>query len=89
MFPDTATTEAPAQEAAEGFGKIYPSVQAPRQEEDMEEDEDIPSEFISRRELDRGRLSRDGERLSNHARKEKIFFFLELHCTSKRIEQLC
>ncbi|XP_056593581.1 RNA-binding region-containing protein 3 [Triplophysa dalaica] len=56
---DTATTEAPAQEAAEGFGKIYPSVQAPRQEEEIEEDEDIPSEFISRRELERGRLSRD------------------------------
>lgn len=56
---DTATTEAQAQEAAEGFGKIYPSVQAPRQEEDIEEDEDIPSEFISRRELERGRLSRD------------------------------
>ncbi|XP_055038732.2 RNA-binding region-containing protein 3 [Misgurnus anguillicaudatus] len=56
---DTAKTESPVQEATEGFGKIYPSAQVPRQEEDMDEDEDIPSEFISRRELERGRLSRD------------------------------
>ncbi|XP_051738482.1 RNA-binding region-containing protein 3 [Ctenopharyngodon idella] len=56
---DTAEKEVSAQEAAEGFGKIYPSAQVPRQEEEREEDEDIPSEFISRRELERGRLSRD------------------------------
>ncbi|XP_018596580.2 RNA-binding region-containing protein 3 [Scleropages formosus] len=43
-----------------GFGKIYPVPQAARQEEEeSEEEEDIPSEFISRRELEKGRLSRD------------------------------
>ncbi|XP_016085238.1 RNA-binding protein 40-like [Sinocyclocheilus grahami] len=56
---DTAEMEVSVQDAAEGFGKIYPSAQVPRQEEEREEDEDIPSEFISRRELERGRLSRD------------------------------
>ncbi|XP_051543231.1 RNA-binding region-containing protein 3 [Myxocyprinus asiaticus] len=55
----TDKTEVPTWDAPEGFGKIYPSAQLPRQEEDKEEDEDIPSEFISRRELERGRLSRD------------------------------
>uniref|UniRef100_A0A673I9M7 RNA-binding region-containing protein 3 n=1 Tax=Sinocyclocheilus rhinocerous TaxID=307959 RepID=A0A673I9M7_9TELE len=55
----TAEMEVSVQDAAEGFGKIYPSAQVPRQEEEREEDEDIPSEFISRRELERGRLSRD------------------------------
>uniref|UniRef100_A0A673I1Y0 RNA-binding region-containing protein 3 n=1 Tax=Sinocyclocheilus rhinocerous TaxID=307959 RepID=A0A673I1Y0_9TELE len=54
-----AQMEVSVQDAAEGFGKIYPSAQVPRQEEEREEDEDIPSEFISRRELERGRLSRD------------------------------
>uniref|UniRef100_A0A673I9E6 RNA-binding region-containing protein 3 n=1 Tax=Sinocyclocheilus rhinocerous TaxID=307959 RepID=A0A673I9E6_9TELE len=49
----------PVSFSSEGFGKIYPSAQVPRQEEEREEDEDIPSEFISRRELERGRLSRD------------------------------
>ncbi|KAL4616837.1 RNA-binding protein 40 [Arapaima gigas] len=44
---------------ADGFGKIYPVAQASRQEEESEEDETIPSEFISRRELEKGRLSRD------------------------------
>uniref|UniRef100_A0A8C1UKD0 RNA-binding region-containing protein 3 n=1 Tax=Cyprinus carpio TaxID=7962 RepID=A0A8C1UKD0_CYPCA len=48
-----------ADDAAEGFGKIYPRAQVPRHEEERVEDEDIPSEFISRRELERGRLSRD------------------------------
>ncbi|KAG1926006.1 RNA-binding protein [Pimephales promelas] len=56
---DTADEEVSAQEASEGFGKIYPSAQVPRQQEENEEDEDIPSEFISRRELERARLSRD------------------------------
>ncbi|XP_016134550.1 RNA-binding protein 40-like [Sinocyclocheilus grahami] len=56
---DMAEMEVSVQEAAEGFGKIYPSAQVPRQEEEREEVEDIPSEFISRRELERGRLSRD------------------------------
>uniref|UniRef100_A0A672LF79 RNA-binding region-containing protein 3 n=1 Tax=Sinocyclocheilus grahami TaxID=75366 RepID=A0A672LF79_SINGR len=59
ILEDTAEMEVSVQDAAEGFGKIYPSAQVPRQEEEREEDEDIPSEFISRRELERGRLSRD------------------------------
>ncbi|XP_077101166.1 RNA-binding region-containing protein 3 [Siphateles boraxobius] len=56
---DMAEKEVSAQEASVGFGKIYPRAPVPRQEEEKEEDEDIPSEFISRRELERGRLSRD------------------------------
>ncbi|XP_056306518.1 RNA-binding region-containing protein 3 [Danio aesculapii] len=56
---DMPEMEVYAQEATEGFGKIYPSAHVPRQEEEQEEDEDIPSEFISRRELEKGRLSRD------------------------------
>ncbi|KAM3860307.1 RNA-binding region-containing protein 3 [Diretmus argenteus] len=44
----------------EGFGKLYPSVQASeQQEEDSEEEQDLPSNVISRKELERGRLSRD------------------------------
>ncbi|XP_076827310.1 RNA-binding region-containing protein 3 isoform X2 [Brachyhypopomus gauderio] len=42
-----------------GFGKMYPSTQTCSQEESAEEPEVIPSEFISRRELEKGRLSRD------------------------------
>ncbi|KAG7487526.1 hypothetical protein MATL_G00024440 [Megalops atlanticus] len=48
-----------ADEPADGFGKLYPSAQVTQQEEDSSEDEDIPSDFISRRELEKGRLSRD------------------------------
>ncbi|KAG9276795.1 RNA-binding protein 40 [Astyanax mexicanus] len=47
------------QEAGTGFGKIFPSTQASRQEESSGGEEDMPSEFISRRELEKGRLSRD------------------------------
>lgn len=67
MFLDTVEMEVSVQDAAEGFGKIYPSAQVPRHEEERVEDEDIPSEFISRRELERGRLSRDGKTLSDCA----------------------
>uniref|UniRef100_A0A8C2GJ91 RNA-binding region (RNP1, RRM) containing 3 n=1 Tax=Cyprinus carpio TaxID=7962 RepID=A0A8C2GJ91_CYPCA len=68
QFADaTKEKEVSVQEAAEGFGKIYPSAQVPRQEEEREEDEDIPSEFISRRELERGRLSR------NEIKKMSVF----------------
>ncbi|KAL2085565.1 hypothetical protein ACEWY4_018885 [Coilia grayii] len=50
----------PSDEVAEGFGKIYPTAQAPQAlEEGSEDDEDIPSDFISRKELERGRLSRE------------------------------
>ncbi|XP_078147518.1 RNA-binding region-containing protein 3 isoform X1 [Centroberyx gerrardi] len=45
---------------AEGFGKLYPSAQASQQqEEDSEEEENLPSDVISRKELEKGRLSRD------------------------------
>lgn len=52
----TLTTEDPG----EGFGKIYPAAQASQLEEESDEDEDVPSDVISRKELDKGRLSRDG-----------------------------
>ncbi|KAL7887728.1 hypothetical protein AOLI_G00054490 [Acnodon oligacanthus] len=63
--PREQNTEEEAADAAEqeagetGFGKIFPSTQANRQEESSEGEEDMPSEFISRRELEKGRLSRD------------------------------
>ncbi|XP_033964174.1 RNA-binding region-containing protein 3 isoform X1 [Pseudochaenichthys georgianus] len=45
---------------SEGFGKLYPSTQASRQEEEHSDDEeDLPSDVISRKELEKGRLSRD------------------------------
>ncbi|XP_077365611.1 RNA-binding region-containing protein 3 isoform X2 [Festucalex cinctus] len=47
-------------EAAEGFGKIYPSIQSSQEcEEHSDEEEDLPSDVISRKELEKGRLSRD------------------------------
>ncbi|KAK3571549.1 hypothetical protein QTP86_013179 [Hemibagrus guttatus] len=50
-----------AEQEAEGsgFGKLYPSTQSCREEESIEKEDEIPSEFISRRELEKGRLSRD------------------------------
>ncbi|KAJ8392593.1 hypothetical protein AAFF_G00074710 [Aldrovandia affinis] len=47
-----------ADEPGDGFEKICPTAQV-AQEEDSDEDEDIPSEFISRRELEKRGLSRD------------------------------
>ncbi|KAM7370107.1 hypothetical protein PAMP_011388 [Pampus punctatissimus] len=45
---------------AEGFGKLYPSVQASQQQEEHSDGEqDLPSDVISRKELEKGRLSRD------------------------------
>ncbi|XP_077591985.1 RNA-binding region-containing protein 3 [Stigmatopora nigra] len=47
-------------DATEGFGKIYPSIQSPQQCDDhSEEEEDLPSDVISRKELEKGRLSKD------------------------------
>lgn len=43
-----------------GFGKIYPCAQNYRDEESCEEEDEIPSEFISQRELEKGHMSRDG-----------------------------
>ncbi|XP_030205294.1 RNA-binding region-containing protein 3 isoform X1 [Gadus morhua] len=48
------------EEEAEGFGKLYPSGPASQeQEQDSQDEEDLPSHLISRRELEKGRLSRD------------------------------
>ncbi|XP_031732577.1 RNA-binding region-containing protein 3 [Anarrhichthys ocellatus] len=45
---------------AEGFGKLYPSAPASQQQEEHSGDEqDLPSDVISRKELEKGRLSRD------------------------------
>lgn len=50
------------EDPGEGFGKIFPTTQAsPQGQEDSEEDEDLPSNVISRKDLERGRLSRDGK----------------------------
>ncbi|XP_031439754.1 RNA-binding region-containing protein 3 isoform X2 [Clupea harengus] len=57
---ETDERQGPSDEVADGFGKIYPTAQAPQaQEEDSEEEEDIPSDFVSRKELEKGRLSRE------------------------------
>ncbi|XP_037613435.1 RNA-binding region-containing protein 3 [Sebastes umbrosus] len=55
-------TTSSSQEAAEveGFGKLYPSAQASQpQEEHSDDEDDLPSDVISRKELEKGRLSRD------------------------------
>lgn len=49
-----------AAEVVEGFGKLYPSTQpSDNQDEDSPEDEDVPKDVISRKELEKGRLSKD------------------------------
>uniref|UniRef100_A0A3B4ABB6 RNA-binding region-containing protein 3 n=1 Tax=Periophthalmus magnuspinnatus TaxID=409849 RepID=A0A3B4ABB6_9GOBI len=50
-----------AAEVLEGFGKLFPSAQPSETQEDDDdsEDEDVPKDVISRKELERGRLSRD------------------------------
>lgn len=47
---------------AQGFGKLYPSAQpSQQQEEHSDEEQDLPSDVLSRKELEKGRLSRDGK----------------------------
>ncbi|XP_069369046.1 RNA-binding region-containing protein 3 [Paralichthys olivaceus] len=47
-------------EVTEGFGKLYPSTQeSQQQEEQSDDDQDLTSGVISRKELEKGRLSRD------------------------------
>lgn len=47
---------------AEGFGKLYPSARPSQQRDEHSEDEqDLASGVISRKELEKGRLSRDGK----------------------------
>ncbi|XP_073344428.1 RNA-binding region-containing protein 3 isoform X2 [Pagrus major] len=49
-----------SQEEAEGFGKLYPSAQPSQQQDEHSGDEqDLTSDIISRKELEKGRLSRD------------------------------
>ncbi|XP_005803725.2 RNA-binding protein 40 isoform X1 [Xiphophorus maculatus] len=44
----------------EGFGKLYPSAQTNQQQDERSDDEeDLVSDVISRKELEKGRLSRD------------------------------
>uniref|UniRef100_A0A1A8SBI5 RNA-binding region-containing protein 3 n=1 Tax=Nothobranchius rachovii TaxID=451742 RepID=A0A1A8SBI5_9TELE len=48
------------QEVAEGFGKLYPSAQTFQQQEEQSDDErELMSDVISRKELEKGRLSKD------------------------------
>ncbi|XP_077133497.1 RNA-binding region-containing protein 3-like [Ranitomeya variabilis] len=42
-----------------GFGKIYPSTEPKDEEENEEEEDDLLKEFISRRELEKGRVSKE------------------------------
>lgn len=59
-LPPTSSGQEVAE--AEGFGKLYPSAQASEQPEEHSEDEqDLTSGVISRKELEKGRLSRDGK----------------------------
>lgn len=53
----------PSQESAqvEGFGKLYPSARPSQQEDERCDEYDLPSDVISRKELEKGRLSRDGK----------------------------
>ncbi|XP_053549740.1 RNA-binding region-containing protein 3 [Bombina bombina] len=57
--PDQSENEVEDVEDASGFGKIFPS-NVPKAQESEEEDEDeMPLEFISRRELEKGRISKE------------------------------
>ncbi|XP_059183467.1 RNA-binding region-containing protein 3 [Centropristis striata] len=57
LDPSSSSQEAAE---AEGFGKLYPSTQTSQQhDEHSGDEEDLPSDVISRKELEKGRLSRD------------------------------
>jgi U11/U12 small nuclear ribonucleoprotein SNRNP65 len=43
-----------------GFGKIFPKPNSNITEESKEDSDEMPSECISRRELEKGRISRQG-----------------------------
>ncbi|KAM3593376.1 uncharacterized protein V6R79_011675 [Siganus canaliculatus] len=58
----TSSSASSSQQAAEaeGFGKLYPSAQPSQEQEEHSDDEqDLPSDIISRKELEKGRLSRE------------------------------
>ncbi|XP_040023188.1 RNA-binding region-containing protein 3 [Gasterosteus aculeatus] len=58
--PPSGSQEEAAAGEAEGFGKLYPSARASQQQEEhSDEEEDLPSDVVSRKELEKGRLSRD------------------------------
>lgn len=47
---------------AEGFGKLYPSAQPDQEQDEVSDGEQDPtSNVISRKELEKGRLSRHGK----------------------------
>uniref|UniRef100_A0A3B3U9G2 RNA-binding region-containing protein 3 n=1 Tax=Poecilia latipinna TaxID=48699 RepID=A0A3B3U9G2_9TELE len=55
--PSSAAQE---ETVTEGFGKLYPSAQTSQQQDEHSDDEeDLVSDVISRKELEKGRLSRD------------------------------
>uniref|UniRef100_A0A2D4P285 RNA-binding region-containing protein 3 n=2 Tax=Micrurus TaxID=8634 RepID=A0A2D4P285_MICSU len=44
--------------ANEGFGKIFPAPSSNHKEDTEDEEDEIPSEFVSKRELEKGRISK-------------------------------
>lgn len=60
--------------AAAGFGKLYPSARPCQQEDERcdADDHGLPSDVISRKELDKGRLSRDGKDAAVPRRSERL-----------------
>ena len=59
---EATTSLSDQREVAEGFGKLYPSAQESQQREEHSDDEqDLTSDIVSRKELEKGRLSRDGK----------------------------
>lgn len=59
---DVSSSSRPEAAQAEGFGKLYPSTQPSQQEDEPGDDQHhLPSDVISRKELEKGRLSRDGK----------------------------
>ncbi|KAM4022188.1 RNA-binding region-containing protein 3 isoform 1-T2 [Anomaloglossus baeobatrachus] len=53
------TRVAPVGDEVFGFGKIYPTTEPRDEEEEDEDDDDLPKEFISRKQLEKGRLSKE------------------------------
>lgn len=65
VFPDRDEQEKTlgGSQDTEGFGKLYPSAQPSQpQDEHSDEERDLATDVISRKELEKGRLSRDGNR---------------------------
>ncbi|KAM9325200.1 RNA-binding region-containing protein 3 [Gastrophryne carolinensis] len=61
--PEKETTvSVDVSEEDQGFGKIYPTQVSKDEDDDEEEEDDLPKEFISRRELEKERLSKEAMR---------------------------